>query len=492
MELRKRETIVAPLAVVVPVFAMGIITAHLCPALTLFVWAVLVGASLLAGVVMPRTRVAAVLVGVFAVGGLNTSLRNLDQAIPLDTPIDAVVEVVSHSQSAGSADVRVVEWGTAQGQTYRSNKLLKTTYSADTLLQVGTRLKCHLRVRPFSQGSYARLMSARGFVGRSHLEECRVVGHRTSPRSVAARVQSAAVSRLQRLGLESDDQTVAEAMVLGCRRGLKGELRDRYADTGNSHLLAVSGLHIGLVFVLVNVLLLFLPTLRYGHILKNIAAVILIWAFAFVSGLSPSAVRAALMFGMMQIGLAVSVEQNSLNTICGAALLMLTASPHYLFDVSFQLSFVAVVGIALWFPLLYSRIRSESRLLNRVWSLVLVGVCATVAVLPLVAYVFGRVSLLGVVMGPLLVVLAQITIVAGLLWCALPVEALSGVFRSVLGASVGWQNDIVGAVARLPFCAVEWRPSMLGVVIIYLAMLAATACLWRVARGRKTQKITFE
>ena len=105
---------------------------------------------------------------------------------------------------------------------------------------------------------------------------------------------------------------------------------------------------------------------------------------------------------------------------------------------------------------------------------------------------FGRVSLLGVVMGPLLVVLAQITIVAGLLWCALPVEVLSGVFRSVLGASVGWQNDIVGAVARLPFCAVEWRPSTLGVVIIYLAMLAATACLWRVARGRKTQKITFE
>jgi predicted membrane metal-binding protein len=153
---------------------------------------------------------------------------------------------------------------------------------------------------------------------------------------------------------------------------------------------------------------------------------------------------------------------------------------------------VAVVGIALWFPLLYSRIRSERRFLNRVWSLVLVGVCATVAVLPLVAYVFGRVSLLGVVMGPLLVVLAQITIVVGLLWCALPVEALCGVFRAVLGASVGWQNDIVGAVARLPFCAVEWRPSILTVVLIYLAMLAATICLWRVARGRKTQKITFE
>lgn len=489
MELRKRESIAAPLAVVVPVFAMGIATAHLCPALTLFVWAVLVGVSLLAGIVMSRARIAAVLMGVFAVGGLNTSLRNLDKPIPLNTPIDAVVEVVAHSHAAGNADVRVVEWGTAQ---YRSNKFLKTTYSADTLLQVGTRLKCRLRVRPFSQGSYARLMSARGFAGRSHLEECRVVGHRTSPRSIAARVQSVAVSRIQRLGLDADDQTVAEAMVLGCRRGLKGTLRDRYADTGNSHLLAVSGLHIGLVFVLINVLLLFLPTLRYGHIVKNIAAVILIWAFAFVSGLSPSAVRAAVMFGMMQIGLAVSVEQNSLNTICGAALLMLAANPLYLFDVSFQLSFVAVVGIALWFPMLYSRVSSESQLLNRVWSLVLVGVCATVAVMPLVAYVFGRVSLLGVVMGPLLVVLAQITIVAGLLWCAVPVVALSGVFRWVLGASVGWQNDIVGAVSRLPFCAVEWQPSTLTVVIIYLAMLVATAVLWRVARGRKTQKITFE
>lgn len=494
MSANRNVVVAAPLAVITPVFAAGVIVAEMCGEVTLFVWTLVVAVSLLVGVVSERMRPIAVLSGVFALGGANLALRGLDQPMPTDQMVDATVEIATTNEPTPwgehSADVRVVEWRDEDGATYRSNKILKVTYAADSVCPIGTRLKCNLRVRPLGESGYARLLQARGCVGYARLEECRMVGVNRTLRGRATEIQAAAVERLGRLGLAESEQTVAEAMVLGHRRGMSSALRESYAATGASHLLAVSGLHVGIVFVLVNVLLWLLPAVGYGHVVKNFVAMALIWVFAFVSGLSPSAVRAAVMFSSVQMGLAFSREYNPLNTICGAALLMLMVNPRYLWDVSFQLSFAAVLGIVLWFPVLFRRLRSESRLLNGVWSMVLVGVCATVAVLPLTAGVFGRVSVIGVLIGPLVVALAHVTVLCGLLWCIVPWQALSGVFRAVLSTSVGWQNDLVTAISGVPFSSVEWNPSREMVMIIYVVLLAVSAVLLRLTAS-ETQKITF-
>ena len=481
MELRKRESIVAPLAVVVPVFAMGIVTVHLCEALTLFVWAVLFGVSLLVGVVMSRVRVAAVLVGVFAVGGLNTSLRNLDQAIPLNTPIETVVEVVS-SQTAGRADVRVVEWGTAQGQTYRSNKLLKTTYSADTLLQVGTRLKCQLRVRPFSQGSYARLMSARGFAGRSHLEECCIVGHRTSPRSVAARVQSAAVGRLERLGLDPNDQTVAEAMVLGCRRGLKGELRDRYADTGNSHLLAVSGLHVAIILMLANLLLRWVVLFERGHRLLDIVVLVAVWLFAAATGMAASVVRATLMFSALQLSHSIGGSYRSGNILAAVAMVMLAIEPSLLRDVSFQFSFVAVAAILYWAVPLQRAMRTRSSVVNFLIANIVVGFAASLATMPLMSFWFGRVSLIGVALNPLVILLAYAIITFSLAASFLPASWTW--VAKIAGAAAEMMNRSVAVAAEMRGATIDFQLDWWAIPIFYAVAIAITESIRYVARKK--------
>ena len=485
----------APLAVIAPVFATGVVVADVCQQrVTLFVWTLVVAVSLLVGVVSERLRLGAVLLGVFALGGANLALRNIDKPIPHEKSVKATVEIASRGELTAwgqmRADVRVVEWQDEEGATYRSNKYLKATYSADSLLPIGTRLRCRVRVRPMEQGRYAELMQARNVEGYARIDGCRVVGINKTLRGRAAEMQAVAVERLGRLGLDDRELTVAEAMTLGYRRGMSSALRESYADTGASHLLAVSGLHVGIVFVLVNMLLWMLPAINYGHIAKNVLAVVLIWMFAFVSGLSPSAVRAAVMSSFVQMGFALSREQNSLNTLCGAALLMLMINPKYVFDISFQLSFAAVLGIVLWFPVLFGWLRSESRLLNGVWSAVIVGVCATLAVLPLTAYAFGRVSVIGILLSPLVVTLAHVTVLCGLLWCIVPWQAMSGVISGVLSMSVGWQNDIVTATSRLPFSSVEWNPSREVVILIYLILLALSVIMWRCA-AKNPPKITF-
>ncbi len=493
MTSRPRE-IIAPLAVITPIFALGVVMAKWVE-LSLWWWVVAVSVCMLIGVCLPKIRMVAVLVGVAALGGANLALRQLDKPIPYDQTISATMEIASAAEPASwgglHADARIISWRDSSAITSRSNRLAKVTFASDTIPPIGTRIKCRTKIRPIAPSRYADLMHSRGFVGYATLSEYQPTGINHTLRSRATEIQQAAIRRLEQLRLPPDDRAVAEAMVLGYRRSLSQELRQEYADTGASHLLAVSGLHVGIVFVLVNVLLLLLPALPYGHIIKNVIAVAMIWAFAFISGMSPSAVRAATMFSFVQAGLAMSLAHSPLNTICGAGLLMLVAWPEYLFDISFQLSFAAVLGITLWFPVAYDRVRSESRVLNFVWSAVLAGICATVAVMPLTGYAFGQVSLPGVVLSPVVVGLAHITLICGLVWCIAPWEWWQGAAEAIISTSVGLQNDIVGATARLPLCAVEWNPSATTVTTIYIAMIVATIAL-RYYVKPQTETITFE
>lgn len=137
-------------------------------------------------------------------------------------------------------------------------------------------------------------------------------------------------------------------MTAGDRSGITPELRAAYSRSGLSHLLAVSGLHTGIVFALVNLLLWWLPLLRRGHLLRNLLAAACIWIYVAAAGFPPSAVRAAVMFTMLQSALASASEYNGLNALAAAAFGMLLWNPAWLGDISFQLSFAAVAAILAW------------------------------------------------------------------------------------------------------------------------------------------------
>jgi competence protein ComEC len=136
------------------------------------------------------------------------------------------------------------------------------------------------------------------------------------------------------------------ALIAGDKRNLDRRLKADYSKTGVAHILAVSGLHMGFVLVIANLLFGWTVLLRYGHVAKNVLVISALWFYAVMAGLSPSAVRAALMLSAAQLALACSVPGNGYNVVLGAATLMLAANPFYLYDLSFQLSFMAVLFLS--------------------------------------------------------------------------------------------------------------------------------------------------
>jgi competence protein ComEC len=349
--------------------------------------------------------------------------------------------------------------------------------------------------------SYSRLMRARGYTGRTYISQYSLPSVTESgaktPGAWAKKLQSGATERLRRLGRTAGDGdaiavaangdaiAVAAAMTTGDRTGITPELRRAYSRTGAAHLLAVSGLHVGIVFLVINVLLYLLPLARGGHIVKNIVAVAAIWLYAALTGLSPSAMRAAFMFTGAQAALAASQNRSPVNIMCGTALVMLAVRPGLLFDISFQLSFIAVAAIMAWFGPLYRLVASRRRGLNALWATLLVGFTASLATMPLVSYTFGVFSPAGIVLNPLVITTAYLIVCFSLLWIAMPVPWLEGVFRWLVAGPAWLQNRTVSLVADVPGAAIEWTMPLWGVFAVYAAMIIFTA--WLAGRQRENE-----
>lgn len=189
---------------------------------------------------------------------------------------------------------------------------------SSTVLNPGDRAVVRGKIYPFTarHGGYGRLMTRRGYVGTLYLNRSSLLLRDTlhrelSPKHLSLFLHERAVARLDRLALAPDEQALCNAMTAGDRRSLSPALRAAYSRSGTSHLLAVSGLHVGIVFLLANLLLWWLPLFRHGHILRNIAVILLIWLYAATTGFPPSVVRAALMFSVLQFALASSSDWHS-------------------------------------------------------------------------------------------------------------------------------------------------------------------------------------
>jgi competence protein ComEC len=369
--------------------------------------------------------------------------------------------------------------------------------------------------------SYGRLMRARGYVGRTYISQysrpSTTPTATRSPRAWAKRLQSAATERLMRLGAEWNQTAVAKgdgsaqagvaigggdrrptatgeiveaiavaaAMTTGDRGGLTPKLRRAYSRTGASHLLAVSGLHVGIVFMIINALLYLMPLVRGGHIAKNMLAAAAVWGYAAMTGLSPSATRAAFMFTGAQAALATSRARNPANVMCATALVMLAVKPGLVGDISFQLSFVAVAAILAWFGPLYRLVAGRSRVANVLWGMLIVGFVASTATLPLVSHTFGVFSPVGVVLNPIVVTTAHLTVAASLVWIAVPWDIWEPVFRWLVVGPAWLQNRTVELVGAVPGAAVEWTMPLWAVWATYAAMAALTAWYHLAPRRRE-------
>ncbi|MBR0263684.1 MAG: ComEC/Rec2 family competence protein [Prevotella sp.] len=282
------------------------------------------------------------------------------------------------------------------------------------------------------------------------------------------------LERYEAQGLEGEQYAVVAAMTLGDKSALTKHVREVYSVTGASHVLALSGLHLGIIYTLLS----FLVVGKRWQTLSQIICILGIWAFAFLVGLSASVVRSAIMltvYALLSLG---HRDKMSLNTLAFTAILMLIVNPRSLFDIGFQLSFMAVGAILLWLPVFMS-VFSESylmdhRLVKWVWGMIGVSLSAQLGVAPLIAYYFGRFSTYFLLSNFIVVPAATF-----ILYLSLPALLIPG-FAYLLIYIVKQLNTCLFYLAAIPGASIEGlHPTKIQTTMIYVIIVAVYLLLLR-------------
>ncbi len=191
-------------------------------------------------------------------------------------------------------------------------------------------------------------------------------------------------------GFQNDELSIINALLLGQRQEVSRELIEDYTKAGAIHILAISGLHVGIILWLLTLVLKPLDYLKNGKTLKLIIAIVSLWTFAFIAGLSPSVVRAVTMFTAVAVSLFGKRKSNIFNNLIISMFFLLLIHPIYLFDVGFQLSYLAVFFIVWLQPIIYRLWIPKFKVINYFWELFTVSIAAQLGVLPLSLYYFHQ------------------------------------------------------------------------------------------------------
>ena len=201
-------------------------------------------------------------------------------------------------------------------------------------------------------------------------------------------LQRYTLSTLQKYGLEGSQLGVVLALMIGDKQFLDADTKDAYTNIGAMHILAVSGMHVALIYGILVWLLFFLHG-RKGQLIQGIAILFSLWIYALVAGFSPSIVRATIMFSFIAVGKMLGRDYNTYNLLAASFLLQLLLSPLVLFDVGFQLSYAAVLSILLFQPF-FKRWKPKRRFFRLIYDMIIVTIAAQVLTFPLVIYYFHQ------------------------------------------------------------------------------------------------------
>lgn len=277
------------------------------------------------------------------------------------------------------------------------------------------------------------------------------------------------VYRAQDLGEEETE--ILSALTLGYKRGLDPETKRVFSSAGAMHVLAVSGLHVGILYMVFTFLFGFLRKSRKGKFIFVVVSLLVLWGYAFLTGLSPSVMRAATMFSLVCIGANIQRRPNIYNSLAFAAFFLLLINPGNLYEVGFQLSFAAVFGIVFLQPKLARIIPANNRILKPFWILLTVSVAAQLATFPLTSYYFNQFPSYFWLSNLLVIPVAFLLIFLGI---GLLVFSYVPLLASVIGFLTKWIIHFtflfLKEIENLPFSVVEIGISSTQSILIGLSL----------------------
>jgi len=255
------------------------------------------------------------------------------------------------------------------------------------------------------------------------------------------------IEKYRKLLKNEEAFAVASTLILGYRADLSKETLAAYSKTGTIHALSVSGSHVAIIFFVLDFMLLFLDRRKGTKILKFILICSLIWAYALITGLSPSVVRSAIMITIFIVAKTFAKNKNGYNTLAFAAFCQLVYNPFLIWDVGFQLSYISVFGLIYLQPKIYKHIYIKNNWVNKIWELIALSLAAQLVTFPLCIYYFHQFPVY-FLLGNLFISIPLILIMILGIAVLIPfVDKLSPIFEWIIVST----NNTLKWIADLPY-----------------------------------------
>jgi len=285
------------------------------------------------------------------------------------------------------------------------------------------------------------------------------------------------------------EQAIAEALLIGYTFDLEDELLEAYSRTGVIHVIAISGMHLGLVYGILLLLTSPLKKFRYTRWARPILILVLLWSFSILVGASASVLRAAVIFSCMILGEWLHRKNNTYNSLAASMFCLLCVNPYYLWDLGFQLSYAAVAGIMLFTKPIYSYYYIPNKIIRHCWQLLVVTCCAQVFTIPVVLYHFHQFPNLFMLTNLVVVPLSGCALYACIvLLMVSPVEWMAAGIGFLLQSVLKYMNRFITYAEQLPFAVTDHiQINALQIVCYFFLILF----VWRWIASKKIRYLFY-
>ncbi len=305
----------------------------------------------------------------------------------------------------------------------------------------------------------------------------------------ASRFREHINTKLSHYQYSNDQLSIINALILGQRQNITKEVYDNYTNAGAIHILAVSGLHVGIILLILNFIFKPVERLKNGKVLKTLILLMLLWTYALIAGGSASIIRATTMFSIVAIGINLKRPTNIYNTLAISVFVLLLIKPNFLFDVGFQLSYAAVIAIVSFQPILEALWTPKYKLVNLLWKTLTVTVSAQFGIIPISLYYFHQFPSLFWLSNLIVIPFLSLILGLGLLVITLSLFGLPKTFLSdAFGEVINWMNQFFGWISNQEdFLIIDIPFTVLQVVVSYILIF----CIYALYHHKNYKWIQF-
>lgn len=467
-----------------------------------WLWLVIVSSALLIALASYRWKTAqgvAILFTVMCFGFLLMTMQKNRLAVPISEEEHVSEAVLMTTPKVRGKVVQCdlyVLSGPLSSQKVRASILRDTVERRYEALKVGDGVRFRSAFQPIqsypsnSHFNYQRWMAIRGYRAQTFIyhrdwAQCQLdltcMPRFERLRLKAQKVREKLLSHYAAHGFDDQDYAVLAAMTLGEKSFLSKQTKEIFSISGASHVLALSGLHLSIIYGL---LVLVLGGRGLRRVFSLAFVVLTVWVYVFLTGMSSSVMRSAIMLTVYSLVSLLNRDKMSLNALSLTAIVMLLLHPLSLWDVGFQLSFMAVAAILLlyrpierWMP---EAILVRSAVVGKLWGMMAVSLAAQLGTAPLVAYYFGRFSCYFLLTNLLVIPLTVLILYTSCLLFALSFAPL---LQSVVAVALTWMaqllNHYLSFLASWPGASVEgihinvWQLALIYVIIACVCWVAS-------------------